>query len=277
VGSIWLEGGREGAVCGEAAELRGGVADDELWARNWGGGVVYCVRGGVAKLGGPSNRLMDRQRGREKRGTAHRGGRRWRRLFHELCSDEGGEEWPRPVWGRRGSGRPFYRRAREGERWSFAAPVSLHSAAHKCRTEPPMRHHGGAVPARTLVKGGRTERCQTSLCGEKTEKGTEAMAGGDRDEGTTGKTTKRLTSGATLPVGVIASEAMDGAADGWGRLVSERERERRAGWRARAGAGRKWAKGRESWARGGRRAAAAWAEFSPAEGGKGFSLFLFIF
>jgi hypothetical protein len=48
--------------------------------------------------------------------------------------------------------------------------------------------------------GGRTERCQTSLCGEKTEEGTEAMAGGDHDEGTAGKTTKRLTSGATLPV-----------------------------------------------------------------------------
>jgi hypothetical protein len=25
--------------------------------------------------------------------------------------------------------RPFYRRAREGERWSLTAPVSLHSAA----------------------------------------------------------------------------------------------------------------------------------------------------
>jgi hypothetical protein len=33
---------------------------------------------------------------------------------------------------------------------------------------------------------GRTERCQTSLCGEKTEEGTEVMAGGDRDEGTAG-------------------------------------------------------------------------------------------
>jgi hypothetical protein len=29
----------------------------------------------------------------------------------------------------------------------------LHSAAHKCRTAPPRGHHGGAVPARTLVKG----------------------------------------------------------------------------------------------------------------------------
>jgi hypothetical protein len=203
--------------------------------------------------------LMDQQRGREKRGTAHRGGRQWRRPFHELSSDEGGEEWPRPVRGRRGSVRPFYRHAREGERWSLTAPVSLHSAAHKCRTTPPMRRHGGAVPARPLVTGGgRTERCQTSLCGEKTE----AMAGGDRDEGTAGKTTKRLTSGAILPVGVIASEARDGAADGWGRLVSERERERRAGWRACARAGRKWAGGRELRARG---------------GGERFSLFLFIF
>jgi hypothetical protein len=255
-------------------ELRGGVAVGELWASNRGGGVVYYVRGGVAKLGGPSNRLMDQQRGREKRGTAHRGGRRWRRLFHELSSNEGGEEWPRPVRGRRSLGRPFYRRAREGERWSFAAPVSLHSVAHKCRTAPPMRLHGGAVPARTLVKGGRTEWCQTSLCGEKTEEGTEAMAGGDRDEGTAGKTTKRLTSGATLPVGVIASEARDGAADEWGRLVSERESAGRAG--ARAGAGQKWAEGRESRARGGGRAAATWAGFSPAEG-EGFSLFIFIF
>jgi hypothetical protein len=52
-------GGREGVVRGEVAELRGGVAVGELWARNRGGEVVYCVRGGVAKLGGLSNRLMD--------------------------------------------------------------------------------------------------------------------------------------------------------------------------------------------------------------------------
>ena len=90
-------GGREGAVRGEVAELRGGVAVGELGARNRGGEVVYCVRGGVAKLGGLSNRLMDQQRGREKRGTAHRGGRRWQRPFHELGSDEGGGEWPKLV------------------------------------------------------------------------------------------------------------------------------------------------------------------------------------
>jgi hypothetical protein len=171
--------------------------------------------------------------------------------------------------------RPFYRRAREGERWSLAAPVSLHSAAHKCRTAPPMRRHGGAVPARTLVKGGRTERCQTSLCGEKTEEGTKAMAGGDRDEGTAGKTMKRLTSGATLPVGVIASEARDGAADGWGRLVSERERAQGGLARVRE-SGPEMGRGKGSCGRARGGAAAAWAGFSPAEGGRAL-LFFFLF
>jgi hypothetical protein len=124
VGLIWSEEVGEGVARGEATEFRGGVAVGELGARIRGGEMVYCVRGGVAKLGGLGNRLMDQQRGREKRGTAHRGGRRRRRLFHELSSDEGGEGWPWLVRGRRSSGRPFYRCAREGGRWSFAAPVS---------------------------------------------------------------------------------------------------------------------------------------------------------
>ena len=64
-----VRGGREGAVCGEVAELRGGVAVGELWASNRGGGVVYCVRGGVAKLGGQTiacwaNREGERGEGR---------------------------------------------------------------------------------------------------------------------------------------------------------------------------------------------------------------------
>jgi hypothetical protein len=37
VGSIWLEGAGRGVVRGEVAELRGGVAVGELWARNRGG------------------------------------------------------------------------------------------------------------------------------------------------------------------------------------------------------------------------------------------------
>jgi hypothetical protein len=53
------------------------------------------------------------------------------------------------------------------------------------------------------------------------------MAGGDRDEPYAGRgrrTTKWLTVGVTLPVGVIASESEGwGEADGWGRFVSQRE------------------------------------------------------
>jgi hypothetical protein len=100
------------------------------------------------------------------------------------------------------------------------------------------------------------------------------MAGGDRDEGTAGKTTKRLTSGATLPVGVIASEARDGAADEWGRLVSERESAGQAG--ARAGAGQKWAEGRESRARGGGGERPRHGLDSAQQRGRAF-LFLFLF
>jgi hypothetical protein len=49
---------------------------------------------------------------------------------------------------------------------------------------PPRGCYGEVVPARTLVKGRRTERCQTSLCGRMAEGRTEAMAGGDFGEGT---------------------------------------------------------------------------------------------
>ena len=60
-------------------------------------------------------------------------------------------------------------------------------------TVPPLMPHSAAEG--TLQRGGtgedagqgegRTEQCQTSLCGEKTEGRTEAMAGGDCGEGTT--------------------------------------------------------------------------------------------
>jgi hypothetical protein len=52
------------------------------------------------------------------------------------------------------------------------------------------------------------------------------------------RTTKWLTVGAILPVGVIASESEGwGEADGWGRSVSEREQGERAGDFARERAG----------------------------------------
>jgi hypothetical protein len=61
-------GGREGAVCGEVAELRGGDRRRCLWVRDWGGEVVLCVRGIERKLLGSLNHSLDQQRGREKRG-----------------------------------------------------------------------------------------------------------------------------------------------------------------------------------------------------------------
>jgi hypothetical protein len=63
-------------------------------------------------------------------------------------------------------GDPFYSRPRGGERWSSADAGELHSADHKCRTAPPMRLHGEAVPAGRWSRGGGTGRCQTFLCGK---------------------------------------------------------------------------------------------------------------
>jgi hypothetical protein len=95
--------------------------------------------------------------------------------------------------------------------------------------------------------------------------------GGDRDEPYAGRTTKRLTGGAGLPAGVSARERATG---GWGRLVSERERERGAAARVRKQA-RNGLKGGGSRGREGG-AAAGWAGFSLARGER-VSLFLFIF
>jgi hypothetical protein len=82
----------------------------------------------------------------------------------------------------------------------------LHSAGINAAQRRRRDSTAGAVPASTLVKGG-TRRCQTSLCGEKTEEGTEVMAGGDRGEPYAGRTTKRLTGGAGPPVGASARES----------------------------------------------------------------------
>jgi hypothetical protein len=104
---------------------------------------------------------------------------------------------------------------------------------HSAADETPRR---GGTGEDVGQGGGGTGRCQTSLCGEKTEEETEVMAGGERDEPYAGRTMKRLTSGATLPVGVIASVGEGwGEADRWGRFVSEREAERGAGLRACGG------------------------------------------
>jgi hypothetical protein len=56
-------------------------------------------------------------------------------------------------------------------------PLMPHSAA-----EGTLRRGGTGEDA---GQGGRTERCQTSLCGEMAEGRTEATTGGDFGEGTT--------------------------------------------------------------------------------------------
>jgi hypothetical protein len=106
--------------------------------------------------------------------------------------------------------------------------------------------------------------------------GTGAMegtaVGGDRDKPYAGRTTKRLTGGAGLPAGVSTRER---AAGRWGRLVSERERERQAGCaraRSRPELGQKGGgRGRE----GGRRPRHGLD--SAQLGRERVSLFLFIF
>jgi hypothetical protein len=109
---------------------------------------------------------------------------------------------------------------------------------HSAADETPRR---GGTAEDVGHGGGRTGRCQTSLCGEKMEEGTEVMAGGDRDEPYAGRTTKRLTSGATLPVGVIASKARGGARLTGGDGSSVRGRQSALQACMRAEAGRRWA------------------------------------
>jgi hypothetical protein len=123
-----------------------------------------------------------------------------------------------------------------------------------------------AVPCKDAAAAVRTGRCPTSLCGEKTE----AMAGGDRDGPYAGRGKKDDELADSWGRSASGSErARERAAGGWGRFISEGEKESAGRAGAHAGAGRKWAEGRESRARGGD-AAAAWAGFSPARG-EGFS------
>jgi hypothetical protein len=151
-----------------------------------------------------------------------------------LSSDEGGEGWLRPVRGRRSSGRPFYRRPREGERRSSAVPVRRtvpelmpHSGDDettrwwcRARTRPLRRGRGGAQ----LPCAARRRRRGQRRWPEVTVMG--RTRGGGR------RTTKWLTTGAGLPVGVSVRER-GRLAGGVGSSARERERERRAGWRAR--------------------------------------------
>jgi hypothetical protein len=159
-------------------------------------------------------------------------------------------------------GASHYRRAREGGAVELLGSGELHSAAHKCRTAPPRGHHGGAVPARTLVKG------RGGRSGAKLPYATRRRRGGRRRW-------PEVTA-------VKGRRKDDEAADKRGHSTrgSERARERAAdgcgaGWRARAEAGRRWAERGRARARGKGRPQ-VWAGSRPSRG-EGFSLFLFTF
>jgi hypothetical protein len=90
-----------------------------------------------------------------------------------------------------------------------------------------MRLHGGAVLGKDVGQAVRTGRCRTL-----------PVRRGDDDGGDGGasyvRKTTRLTGGAGLPV---RGSARARGAGGWGWLVSERERGKRAGGFARERAG----------------------------------------
>jgi hypothetical protein len=180
------------------------------------------------------------------------------------------------VRGRRSSGRPFYRRPREGERRSSAVPVRRtvpglmpHSgddetARWRCRarTRPLRRGRGGAqLPyAARRRRRGRRRWPEVTVMGR--------TRGGGR------RTTKWLTAGAGLPVGVSVRER-GRLAGGVGSSARERESAGRAG--ARGGVGRKWAEGRESRARGGGKRSRHGLDSAQLGERESFFLFLFLF
>jgi hypothetical protein len=137
----------------------------------------------------------------------------------------------RPVRGRRCSGRPFYRRPREGERRSSAGAGEVHSAGINAAQRRRRDLTAGAVPGEYTVK--RRGRAVPNFPVRRGD------GRGDSGESYARRTTKRLTDGAGLPAGGSTRER---AAGRWDQLVSERERERgeRSGC-AHAVAGRQWA------------------------------------
>jgi hypothetical protein len=200
--------------------------------------VVLWVRGLVRELLGSLNFLLDQRRGRGRRRKGltgeedddgasrielgegeERDGRGW-------CEEEGARG--EPFIGARGKGAV-----------ELLGSGEQHSAAHKCRTAPPRGHHGGAVPARTLVKG-RGGRSGAKLpCAARRRRG-----GRRRWPEVTAVKGRRKDDEAADKRGHSArgsERTRERAADGWGRFASEREAGCGAGWRARAEAGRRWA------------------------------------
>jgi hypothetical protein len=149
----------------------------------------------------------------------------------------------------------------------------LHSAAHKCRTAPPRGHHGGAVPARTLVKGrGGRSGAKLPCAARRRRRGRRrwlevTAVKGRREDDEIADKRGHTASG--------SERARERVADGWGRFASEREGERRAGWRAR-GSRPKMDRGERERGRAGRCGCGFGPGNGPAGGG-GFFSFSFYF
>jgi hypothetical protein len=234
---------------------------------------VLRVRGLVRELLGSLNFSLDQRRGRGRRGKGLTGeedddgasrivlGEGEERDGRGGCEEEGARG--EPFIGARGKGAV-----------ELLGSGELHNAAHKCRTAPPRGHHGGAVPARTLVKG-RGGRSGAKLpCAARRRRGgwrrwpeVTAVKGRRKDDEAADKRGRTARG---------SERARGRAADGWGRFASEREGERRAGWRAR-GSRLKLGRGERERGFAGRCGCGFGPGNGPAGEGGGVFLFSFLF
>jgi hypothetical protein len=140
---------------------------------------------------------------------------------------------------------------------------------HSAADETPRR--GGT--GQDVGQGGGGRGGAKLLCAARGWAMQGTAVGGDRGKPYAGRTTKRLTGGAGLQVGAGARER---AAGRWGWLVSEREANCGAGWRARGGRPEMGRKRRRSAGARGKRPR-VWARNRPSRGRETLFLFLFTF
>jgi hypothetical protein len=155
-----------------------------------------------------------------------------RRTTPALCklgSEEGEEGWSKLVQGRRSSGRAFYRRAEEGGAVELPDSGELPSAAINGTHSRRGDATAGAVPARTLRGGGQSGAKLPCAAGWQ-------RGGRRRQPEVTSARGRRTDDEATDLRGRLvrgSERARERVADGWGRLVSEREGGVWSGCRAR--------------------------------------------
>jgi hypothetical protein len=178
------------------------------------------------------------------------------------------------VRGRRGSGRAFYRRAREGGAVELLGSGELHSAAINAA----QRRRGDATAGR--YRRGRWSR-GGGRSGAKLPCAVRWQRGGRRRRPeVTSVRRRRKDDEATDQWGHPArgsERARERAADGWGHLASERGAGRGAGWRACAEAGRRWAESGGARARGKGGGRGLGPGFGPAGGRRELFPFSFYF